>query len=162
MHLITHMDGLPYHCTIYGKNFSKSNHLVIHMKNHSWNKCDICTSGNIEFTCLTQLTMHLITHMDGKPYHCTIYRNNFSKSNHLVIHMKNHSWNKCDACTSGNFEFTCLTQLRMYLINHMNGLPYHCTICGKTFSTSKHFVIHMKKKNTIGINVISARLATLR
>ena len=85
-----HMDGLPYHCTICRNTFSKSNHLVIHMNNHTLNKCDICTSGNFELICLTQLEMHLINHMDGKPYHCTIYGNNFSKSNHLVIHMKNH------------------------------------------------------------------------
>ena len=145
MHLITHMDGLPYHCTICRNTFSKSNHLVIHMNNHSWNKCDICTSGNFKLTCLTQLSMHLITHMDCLPYHCTVYGKNFSKSNHLVIHMNNHSWNKCDVCTSGNFEFTCFTQLRMHLITNIDCKLYHCTICGNTFSTSKHLVIHMKK-----------------
>ena len=131
------MDGLPYHCTICRNTFSKSNHLVIHMNNHSWNKCDICTSGNFELICLTQLKMHLINHMDGKPYHCTIYGKNFSKSNHLLIHMNNHSWNKCAACTSGNIEFTCLTQLRMHLITHMDDKLYHCTFCGKSFSKSK-------------------------
>ena len=109
------MDSLPYHCTICRNTFS-----VIHMNNHSWNKCDICSSGNIELICLTQLRMHLINHMDGKPYHCTIYGNNFSKSNHHLIHMNNHSWNKCAACMSGNIEFTCLTQLRMHLITHMD------------------------------------------
>ena len=114
-------------------------------KKHSWNKCDICTSGNFEIICLTQLIMHLIKHMDGKPYHCTIYGKNFSKSNHLLIDMNNHSWNKCAACTSGNFDFTCSTQLRKHLITHMDGNTYHCTICGNTFSTSKHLVIHMKK-----------------
>ena len=127
-----HMDGLPYHCTICRNTFSKSNHFVIHMNNHSWNKCDICTSGNFELICLTQLEMHLINHMDGKPYHCTIYGKSFSKSKHFVINMKNHSLNKCDICTSSNFELTCLTQLRMHLINHMDGKPYHCTVCGKS------------------------------
>jgi uncharacterized C2H2 Zn-finger protein len=110
-------------------------------KNHSWNKCDMCTSGNFEFTCSTQLRMHLITHMDGKPYPCTICGNSFRKSKHYVIHMKNHCWNKCDSCMSGNFEFTCLSQLRMHLITHMDGKPYHCTICGKNFSKSKHLAI---------------------
>ena len=119
------MDGLPYHCTICRNTFSKSNHLVI----HSWNKCDICTSGNFELICLTQLEMHLINHMDGKPYHCTIYGKNFSKSNHHLIHMNNHSWNKCAACTSGNIDFTCLT--------HMDNKLYHCTFCGKSLSKSK-------------------------
>ena len=146
MHFITHMDGKSYHCTICAKSFSKSKHFVIHMKNHSLNKGDICTSGNFELTCLTQLRMHLITHMDGLPYHCTIYGKNFSKSNHLVIHMNNHSWNKCDACTSGNFEFNCLTQLRMHLITHMDGKPYPCTICGNSFSKSKHYGKTSKEK----------------
>ena len=50
---------------------------------------------------------------------------------------------KCDACTPGNFVFTCLTPLRMHFITHMNGKTYHCTICGNSFSKSKHFVIHM-------------------
>ena len=144
MHLINHMDGKPYHCTVCGKSFSKSKHLVIHMKNHSWNKCDTSTSSNIEFTCLNQLRMQLITQMDSKPYHCTICRNNFSNSKHLLTDLKNNSWNKCDTCTSSNFEFTCLTQLRMHLTTHLNDKPYHCTICGKSFSTSKHLVIHMK------------------
>ena len=103
-------------------------------KNHSLNKCDICTSGKFELTCLAQLRMHLINHMDGKPYLCTIYGKNFSKSNHHLIHMNNHSWNKCAACTSGNIEFTCLTQLRMHLITHMDDKLYHCTFCGKSFS----------------------------
>ena len=66
MHLINHMDGKPYHCAICRKTFSTSKHLVIHMKNHSLNKCYTCMSGNFDFTCLTQLRMHLITHMDGK------------------------------------------------------------------------------------------------
>ena len=119
-------------------------YLVIHMKNHSWNKFYMCMSGNFEFTCSTQLRMHLIIHMDGKPYHFTICGNNFSNSKHLVIHMKNHSWNKCDACRPGNFEFTCSTQLGMHLINRMDGKPYHCTVSGNSFSKFKDFVIHMK------------------
>ena len=122
-------------------------------KNHSLNKCDACTSGNFELTCSTnfeltcstKLRIHLINHMDGKPYHCAICRKTFSTSKHLVIHMKNHSLNKCEACTSGNFDFTCLTQLRKHLMTHMDGNTYQCTICGNTFSTSKHLVIHMKK-----------------
>ena len=144
MHLINHMDGKPYHCTVCGKSFSKSKHLVIHMKNHSWNKCDTSTSSNIEFTCLNQLRMQLITQMDSKPYHCTICRNNFSNSKHLLTDLKNNSWNKCDTCTSSNFEFTCSTQLRMHLITHMDGKPYHCTICRNNLSNSKYLVVHMK------------------
>ena len=134
MHLITHMDGKPYNCTMCGKSYSKSNHLVIQMQNPSWNKCDACTSGNFEFTFSTQLGMHLISHINRRPYHCTICGKSFSKSKHFVIHMKNLSLNKCDICTFGNFELTCLTQLRMHLINHMDGKPYYCTICGKSFS----------------------------
>ena len=133
MHLTTHLDGKPYHCTICGKSFSTSKHLLIHMKNQSWNKCDVCTSSNFEFTCSTQLRMHLFIHMDGKPYHCTLCGKSFSKSKHFVINMKNQSWNKCDICTFSNFELPCLTQLRMHLINHMDGKPYHCTVCGKSW-----------------------------
>ena len=89
-------------------------------------------SGNFEFTCLTQLRMHWITHIECQLYHCTICGKSFRKYKHFVIHMKNHSLHKCYICTSGNFELTCLTQLRMHLINHMDGKPYHCTVCGKS------------------------------
>ena len=85
-------------------------------------------------TCLTQLRIHLINHMDGKPYHCTVCGKSFSKSKPFVIRMKNHSLNKCDICTSSDFKLTYSTQLRMHLINHMDGKPYHCTICGKSFT----------------------------
>ncbi len=132
IHLIIHMDGKPYYCAICRKTFSMSKHLVIHMKNHSWNKCNICTPGNFEFSCSTQLRMHFITHMDGKPYHCTICGKSFIKSKHFVIHNKNHSLNICDICTTGKFELTCLTPLRMHLINHMDGKPCHCNVCGKS------------------------------
>ena len=104
------------------------------MKNHPLNKCDICTSSNLKFTCLTQLGRHLINHMDGKPYHCTVCRKSFTTSKHFVIRLKNHSMNKCDICTSSNFKLTYSTTFRMHLINHMDGKPYHCTICGKSFS----------------------------
>ena len=144
IHLTTHSDGKPYHCTICWKSFSRSKHFEIQMKNHPLNKCDICTSSNLKLTCLTQLRIHLINHMDGKPYHCTICGKNFSKSKHLAIHMNIYSWNKYDACMPGNFQCTCWPQLRMQLINHVDGKPYHCTVCGKRFSKSKHLVIHMK------------------
>ena len=124
--------------------YSVVQHLVIHMKNNSLNKCDASTSGNFELTCSTQLRMHLINHMDGLPYHCAICRKTFCTSKHLVIHMKNHSWNKCYACMSGNFKLTCSTQLRIHLINHMDGKPNHCAIRRNTFSMSKHLVIHIK------------------
>ena len=117
MHLITHMDGLPYHCTIYGKNFSKSNHLVIHMNNHSWNKCDACTSGNFEFTCLTQLRMHLITHIDGKLYHCTICGKSFSKS-------KASFKTICHTLIKSYLKY-CICQNRIYLFK---GVSFK-TIC---------------------------------
>ena len=106
IHLINHMDGKPYHCTICGKNFSKSKHLAIHMNIYSWNKYDACMPGNFQCTCWAQLRMQSINHVDGKPYHCTVSGKRFSKSKHLVIHMKHHSWNKC---YRRNFEFTCLT-----------------------------------------------------
>ena len=136
--------ALPLHCTVCGKSFSKSKQFVIHMKNHSLNKCDACTSGNFDCTCSTQLRKHLITHMDGNTYQCTICGNTFSTSKHLVIHMKNLSWNKCYACTSGNFKLTCSTQLRMHLINSLDGKPNHCAICRNTFNMTKHLVIHIK------------------
>ena len=60
----------------------------------------------------------------------------------------------------GNFDFTCSIQLRKHLITHMDGNTYHCTICGNTFSTSKHLAVHMEKI-IVEINVISAGLATL-
>ena len=80
-------------------HFSRSKHLVIHMKNHSQNKCDACTSANFELIFAVQLRMHIINHMDGLPYHYAIRGKNFRKSKHLVIHMKNHSQNKDVACT---------------------------------------------------------------
>ena len=124
--------------------YSVVQHLVIHMKNNSLNKCDACTSGNFELTCSTQLRMHLINHMDGLPYHCAICRKTYYTSKHLVIHMKNRSWNKCYVCTCGNFKLTCSTQLRIHLINHMDGKPNHWAIRRNTFSISKHLVIHIK------------------
>ena len=48
----------------------------------------------------------------------------------------------------------------MHITNHMDGLPYHCAICGMTFSKSKHLVIHMKN-HTLRINVMPALLANL-
>ena len=102
-----------------------SKHLVIHVKNHSWNKCDVCTPGKLEFICSTQLRMHLITHMEGKPYHYTICGKSFSNCKHFVMQMKNPSLNKYDICTSGIFELTCLTPLRMHLINHMCTVHEH-------------------------------------
>ena len=60
---------------------------------------------------------------------------------------------------SGNFDFTCSTQLRMHITNHMDGMPYHCAFCGKSFSKSQHLVIHMKNHSLL-INVMPAHLAT--
>ena len=124
--------------------YSVVQHLLIHMKNNSLNKCDASTSGNFELTYSTPLRMHLINHMDGLPYHCAICRKTNYTSKHLVIHMKNHSWNKCYACTSGNFKLTCSTKLRIQLINHMDGKPNPCAIRRNTFSISKHLVNHIK------------------
>jgi DNA-directed RNA polymerase subunit RPC12/RpoP len=104
-----------FKCNFFTGVFSKSKYLVIHMKNHFWNKCDACTSGNFEFTCLTQLRKHVITHMDGKPYHCTICGKSFSSAD----------------------------TLRTHVITHMDSNPYHCTICGKIFSWADAINTHI-------------------
>ncbi|XP_078532563.1 uncharacterized protein LOC144818737 isoform X2 [Lissotriton helveticus] len=88
-----HIDGdeRPFKCTECGKNFRKSQTLIIHQRVHTGEKPYPCSKCEKHFRQLAHLVKHQRMHLGEKPYICNICERRFIDSSHLKRHQKIHT-----------------------------------------------------------------------
>ena len=120
----------PFECTVCGKRFTTSGHLVRYSRMHSGEKLYKCCMCNKAFSRPGHLHRHMRVHTGDKPY-CSLCDKSFRYSSHLPQHKH------------------CI---------HSNKRPYHCHYCGKLF-VFKHELL-LSFYSARNARIASAVLAT--
>ena len=125
-------------CEECGKRFSKSNHLITHLRTHSVEKPYCCQECGKSFPDSSHLTYHMRTHSGEKPYCCQQCGKRFSQSSNLTTHMRTHFGEKrycCQECgKSISHANTLMTHMRSHSVEKNILLP----AVWKSIFTSEH------------------------
>lgn len=150
-HVVCHVGGEPFKCTLCSKSFYGSWQLKSHYKDdhevdkHSNTKCFDC---NLVFPSEKHLMAHLKNHLQPKPILCHICGKILASeemlSTHMGTHFSNHKWH-CASCPK---SFNKETMLKNHMRKHFIDRPFLCNVCGKGFGSvahlSRHSQIHSK------------------
>lgn len=113
-------------------------------------KCKECSK---EFSRATHLKRHMMIHSDDRPFTCTKCDKSFRRADHLQAHQNSHAEVKPHECDNCSRRFTRAEHLRNHIwtqhteaanATELSREKFICTICDRTFATSKCLRAHSK------------------
>ncbi|XP_063147302.1 zinc finger protein 397-like [Candoia aspera] len=135
----------PYHrCSICGKTFGQSSHLVFHQRTHDVEKPYKCTQCGSSFHSRQGLIYHQRSHAGEKPYKCSFCGKTFSQSSHLLVHKRSHTGEKPFKCLACGKCFSRNSLLTIHERTHTGEKPYKCLQCEKHFTRSANLTSHQR------------------
>ncbi|XP_061476344.1 zinc finger protein 397-like isoform X2 [Rhineura floridana] len=140
-----HVQERPYHkCSICGKTFGQSSHLIFHQRTHDVEKPYKCTQCGSSFHSRQGLIYHQRSHAGEKPYKCSFCGKTFSQSSHLLVHKRSHTGEKPFKCPACGKCFSRNSLLTIHERTHTGEKPYKCSQCGSRFHSGSGLINHKR------------------
>ncbi|CAC5386989.1 KRAB [Mytilus coruscus] len=122
-----------------------------HIKEHEWDKPNMCSFCRVPFPSKEQLEEHIRdTHDKGVRYMCEVCGFQASCALDMKYHKYEHDDSMphvCEVCGKG---FALKSKLKSHMINHQEEMPYVCEVCGKKFkrrsTLRSHSFVHSEGK----------------
>jgi len=124
----------PFRCSYCPKAFTRKDHLVNHVRQHtgeSPHKCQYCTKS---FTRKEHLTNHVRQHTGESPHRCHFCSKSFTRKEHLTNHVRIHTGESPHRCEFCQRTFTRKEHLNNHLRQHTGDSSHCCNVCSKPFT----------------------------
>jgi hypothetical protein len=144
-HMNTHLGIKPYKCVVCLQNFSRSDHVVRHMKSQHCDmdlfKCDECDE---EFEKVNEMVTHSLIHIPQPGYASEKYTL-FTDAEKEFIAISTHETGKQQYnCIKCNVIFRRPYQAREHINFHTGSKPYKCNLCDNTFAKKENLTAHIR------------------
>ena len=123
------------------------------MKSHTakdnYEHCLICSKNVL----IRHMESHMETHNKEKPFKCTLCEKAYSGRKDIMTHMNTAHFldeSECVICS----KRILLRLMKSHMQYHSGENYYHCTECGKSFTSREAQRMHMKKTHNIDIDVL--------
>lgn len=142
------------------KNFSKSNDLEMHKREHAPQgflqfECRYCPT---KFRYQDRKDAHERKHSKQKLHECRFCQKCFPTKHAMAKHEKTHTGEKPFKCKLCPAEYTQKVNLERHLVQRHDGEgvenTYRCTYCSKVFSVASGLKTHLRKHTGIVIKTI--------
>ncbi|XP_047198362.1 zinc finger protein 184-like [Hippoglossus stenolepis] len=133
-------------CRFCRKQFNRDSALIRHMEErHLGEKAFKCTDCDRQFSRRDHLAVHLRIHTGEKPHMCPFCAKTFAQSSNLNRHLRGHTGEKpyfCESCgemVANSYHLkTCGTA------DPRGERSFRCLVCGKKFKTAMKLRGHVK------------------
>ena len=145
-HMNMHLGIKPYKCVVCLQNFSRSDHVVRHMKSQHGDmelfKCDECDE---EFEKANEVVTHSIIHIPNQVYTIADKCAVLTESEKEFIAVTTHETGKPQySCIKCNLTFRRPYQAREHINFHTGEKPFKCTFCDNAFAKKDTLTAHLR------------------
>lgn len=160
IHMRSHTNDKPYHCTLCVKRYKDKGTLKRHVeKKHSGiqkeKKC-ICETCGKEFNTKSAIKIHLRTHTGEKPHACPFCPKKFTQISSLLRHKMRHTGERPHKCPICSKKFCTKTELKNHFPKHTSEKNYSCPICNASLkyltNVKKHILAKHSESNSFICN----------
>lgn len=137
-------------CKVCERRFSRSAHLIRHMKSHNKIRDHKCTHCDKSFSRIDHLRLHMFNHSDTKPFRCEKCGKQFIRGERYRSHIEN---NKCNVeksqssyCHICKRNFSTPNYLRIHMKIHTD-TEFVCQECNLEFDQRLEYIKHMRTHN---------------
>ncbi|CAO1338410.1 unnamed protein product [Diamesa hyperborea] len=138
------LGNTPNKCDLCNKFFTRKEHLLNHVRQHTGESPHKCMYCNKSFTRKEHMVNHIRQHTGETPFKCSYCPKAFTRKDHMVNHIRQHTGECPFKCSFCNKTFTRKEHLNNHVRQHTGESPHRCIYCSKSFTRKEHLNNHIR------------------
>ncbi|XP_062374587.1 zinc finger protein 271-like [Sardina pilchardus] len=145
LHLKTHPEYRPYHCSECDKDFTSTIGLKTHRQRlHTAEKPYLCSECGRWYQNRYMLKRHMEFHAGRNKFYCSFCGKQYTNQANLTIHIRSHTGEKPYVCSQCGKAFGSAGVLQVHMRIHTGERPYRCEVCDLRCINSSQFRRHAR------------------